>query len=362
MPSQAISTSPKNHSGRSEMSNKPNNMDRDFNITDLAFNLTTTDFIQSYAYDPVTGMDSWDNSVSWASTITSGTLTTQNTITGKRTDSIAGASGTATAIPAFLELREASGRPQLSLSVPLLPLQHHIRASGPIWLYGMGYGAYSNFTLHMRLNATAWLDCPPSCGPGGRCGGSAGCLCECGWAADAESNGPLLRLSIALEGVDPKSLDADAAAKDAVAAAIASIVAGGGDPPAATVPKDSQVSPDGLAVKVLSVSSVSSADGGAAVVAMRVSSSAATTSAVQPTAASGGAAVEAQAAATAAMAAAAAQSAFDSLQSATLSLGLQRALRGGRSGLLAKAKVRAISGQIRTQQQTVAQRRRLRAT
>jgi hypothetical protein len=135
-----------------------------------------------------------------------------------------------------------------------------------------------------------------------------------------------MRLSLALEGVDSTALYDDDAGQDAVAAAVAITAAG-----------SSGGGASGFVVKIQSVSTVSSADGGAVVLAMRISAAQGSQASV-----------------------AAAQAAFDALQSATLNQGLQRALRGGRSALLAKAKVRAISAQLRTTQQGVAQRRMLR--
>ncbi|KXZ48324.1 hypothetical protein GPECTOR_29g98 [Gonium pectorale] len=338
-PGQPLSTSPQKHIGRTELAGKPATPVNDVDIADLSLSLSSTDIDASYSYDFEAGGDTWDYSFG---------------ITGRRKDSIVGIRGGARVAPILLSFQTSgNGRTLLVLEVPVLELVYGVISPTKLDLYGMGYGAQASFTIATRLVAKRFETAPPvppyppeqqialppsrvpplpspSPKPSPKPSPSAKPSPSPSPApsqTDAGSNG-LFRLSIALEGVDPSALYDDAAGQEAVAAAVAASAAAGGGGGSAL-----------LTVKVLSVSALNSADGDAVVLAMRVSAA----QGAQPSPA-------------------AAQSAFDSLQSATLSLGLQRALRGGRSGLLAKARVRAISGQIRTQQQTVAQRRRLRAT
>ncbi|KXZ48322.1 hypothetical protein GPECTOR_29g96 [Gonium pectorale] len=300
-PAQPLETFPTKHVGHTDMAALAKPPRWDFNLTGLSLTLASTGPISvSYSYDSADGGDSWDYTVSWRSSWASG------------------------------------GRTALVFEVPQLSITYQAAMAEPFEFYGLGYNGTANFTVNAYLVAKAWLDCPSSCGPGGRCGGSAGCVCECGWAAppapspgSSTTTGPNpsapnggaagFRITLAIEGLDPAALDASAAGKDALAAAVAAVAS------------SSAPSQGALVGRVLSVASLPSADGGAAVVALRL---------LVPSP-NGGAGAKATDPSPAA-----AQSAFDSLQSATLSLGLQRALRGGRSGLLAKAKVRAISGQL----------------
>ncbi|KXZ41124.1 hypothetical protein GPECTOR_763g930 [Gonium pectorale] len=412
------------HVGRTGMSGNAGTPVLDFNMTNLALTLASGASVLS-SYGSNDEIDSWAYDIAWSSRLASGTLMSQNSFTGRRTDSIAGWTAESERVAASVDIRTVGGRPQLFMLVPRLELLYDMVAERQLSVFGVPYSGTARFNLALRLVATR-RDLRLRLRMGGgrgrllygahrRCqlryavtstavasatslavttaaiaagrrraapaatfaaaatstfaSASAATFASAATAAFAPTAnrvvtsaatttpasvaastlaattttplataaaGPpdqtiprnassLLRLSLAMEGVDPVALNASAAAKDALASAVIGIVAaaadGRGGGAAARVLS-------GALIRVDSVASVPSADGAAAVVSMRL-----------------------LAAATAdAAAAAAAQVAFDALQTATLNLRLQRAIRAAGDGVrrspLAKAQVRALSGQL----------------
>ncbi|GLC58231.1 hypothetical protein PLESTB_001335900 [Pleodorina starrii] len=117
-----------------------------------------------------------------------GWLDSYSFITGARRDNLQNLTANASAVALSLDVVSPDGlSPTLVLELPALQLTY--QAVGSLELFGIAFRSYANYTLAAKLRATAVLGCPTDgCGDYGRCeavNGTAQCVCDCGWSADA---------------------------------------------------------------------------------------------------------------------------------------------------------------------------------